>query len=149
MKLTTLTLVALVAFPMAAFAEDSGPVLPKAAEPTPSSSRLPPSPGVTENASGQQRLTNGSPGDAGNTGSDNGMEASDEKVKSTPLHTGQNSDSKTPSNVGPREPGDITGRTTTGAGGGGSLNAGSSTMTDPKGQTNAKTQPSNTGGVDD
>jgi len=108
MKLSILASVVTIAFPLAALAEDNGGVLPKSAEPTASSSRLPPSPGVTDNAPGQQRLTNGSPGDAGNTGSDNGMEASDEKMKSSPLNTGRNAGSTTTgSNVGPREPGDI------------------------------------------
>jgi len=89
MKLTTLALVATVAFPIAALAEDS-------------------TPGVTDNAPGQQRRTNGSPGDAGNTGSDSGMEASDEKAKSSPRNSGRDAASSTTgSNVGPREPGDI------------------------------------------
>ena len=88
MKIATLAMVAAVAFPAVTLAEagdasssDSSTAgasrtIGAAAD----SSRLPPSPGVTQNEPSQQ--TNGAPGDPGNTGSDSGMKASDEKTGS-------------------------------------------------------------------
>ena len=82
MKVATLTIMAAIALPALALAEGDSTSAGKGAASTTGaaadSSRLPQSPGVTQNAPG--RRTNGTPGDSGNTGTDSGMEASDEKT---------------------------------------------------------------------
>jgi hypothetical protein len=74
-KLATIVALAALALPTVALAETGN--RPSNNGAASHSNGLAPSPGVTQNAPGQQRPRNGSPGDPGNTGSDSGMEASD------------------------------------------------------------------------
>jgi hypothetical protein len=117
MKLSTLAVLATTAaFPVAALAQGGSSGGPSAGPSSGSSnttgaaadsSRLPPSPGVSQNAPGRHTQKNGAAGDPGNTGSDSGTEASDEVAGSAGANIGQNTAPVTTgNNVGPREPGD-------------------------------------------